>query len=154
MSSGRVEVFSIRPVHPCHEFIERGLRCVLIPAGHARFYANLRLKPHNFLVPLPDQLTATEHHHGVRLSFQPLASGKAPALDPCRIIEGTCPVQQFHIDAANFDLFQIVTGDLPGISVTPARSFEFCNTTFHAALCIICFSFPVFWLRSPIPFGP
>ena len=146
MSSGLVEVFSIRSLHPFHKFTPGCIGCGLIPACHARLDAYRHLKPHNFLVPLPDQLTATEHHHGVRLSFQPLASGKAPALDPCRIIEGTCPVQQYHINAANFDLFQIVTGDLPGISVTPAGSFEFCNTTFHAALCIIGFSFPVFGL--------
>jgi len=59
MSSGLVEVFSIRPVHPCYKFTPGGFGPGLIPAGHARLYAHHHLKPHNFLVPLPDNLAAT-----------------------------------------------------------------------------------------------
>ena len=87
MSSGRVEVFAVGPVHPCHEFIERGLRCGLIAAGHARFDTHLHLKPHNFLVPLPDDLAATGKQDRIGFRLQACTGGKSAPFNPCRIIE-------------------------------------------------------------------
>jgi hypothetical protein len=50
MSSGLVEVY---------KFTLGGLRPGPIPARHTRLCAHRHLKPHNFLVPLPDDLAAT-----------------------------------------------------------------------------------------------
>ena len=89
MSSGLVEVFSMRSLHPFHKFRAGCFRCGLIPAGHARFYAHRRLKPHNFLVPLPDQFAITGKQERVGRRFKTCTGGKAAPLDPCRIIERT-----------------------------------------------------------------
>lgn len=107
-SPGLVEIFSIRAVHPFCKFIISGLRCVLIPAGHARFYANLRLKPHNFLVPLPDQFAIAGKQERAGRRFKTRTGGEAAPLDPCRVVERSCAVQQFAL--------------MPQISISSSRS--------------------------------
>jgi hypothetical protein len=86
-SSGLVEVFSIRSMHPFFKFTPGGFRPGLIPADHARLDAHCRLKPHNFLVPLPDQFAIAGKQDRVGCRFKTCTGGKTAPLDPCRVIE-------------------------------------------------------------------
>jgi hypothetical protein len=84
MSSGFVKGLSDGSLHPCYKFIERGFRCGLVAACHARFYAHRRLKPHNFLVPLPDDLAIAGEQERVGRRLKTCTGGKTAPLDPCR----------------------------------------------------------------------
>jgi hypothetical protein len=146
MSSGLVKRFSVRSLHPFYRFTIGGFRPGLIPACHARFYAHRHLKPHNFLIPFPDQFAIAGKQERVGRRFKACTGSKAAPLDPCRVIECPCAAQQFDVDAANFDVFQPVASNFPGASVISARRPEFRDAAFHAAPCVGCFSFPVFGL--------
>src|ERR1700730_17783155 len=87
MSSGLVEVFSIRSLNPFYKFTLGGLRPGLIPARHTRLCADRHLKPHNFLVPLPDDLAATGKQDRIGFRLQACTGGKTAPFNPCRIIE-------------------------------------------------------------------
>ena len=82
--SGLIEVFSIRSLHPFYKFTIRDFRPGLIPARHPRLYAHRHLKPHNFLVPFPDDLAIAGKQDRVGCRFKASTGGKAAPLDPCR----------------------------------------------------------------------
>jgi hypothetical protein len=63
-------------------------------------------------------------------------------LDPCRIIERSCPGQQLDIDAANLDCLHHVAVGFPGASVAPACRPDLRDGILDRALFFDCPSFP------------